>query len=58
MEKCTDCGDYPVCDFCCYYDFNANEEGAYTSDGKCEHPDHLGDREPWDICDDFKCFML
>lgn len=52
------CGDdcYPICDFCTYYDFNGNRQGAYTGDGFCRF--HDAPREPWDGCEEFVCFVL
>ena len=52
MKKCPDC-EVPVCDFCKHYDFNGNENGAYTGDGYCnllKEP-----KEPHDDCDQFHC---
>lgn len=45
----------PICDFCTFYAFNANEDGAYTGDGECRHFDHPRPCEPWEGCKDFKC---
>lgn len=45
----------PVCDFCVHYNFNANERGEYTGNGRCEHPDHPRPMFPSDFCGDFRC---
>lgn len=43
----------PLCDFCKHYNFNAAPDGAYTGDGRCEHPAHPRPSEPYDCCEDF-----
>jgi hypothetical protein len=45
----------PVCDFCCFYAFNGDEHGAYTDEGRCEHPAHPRPMDPGDFCADFIC---
>lgn len=45
----------PICDTCIHYAFNGDKDGAYTGDGRCEHPDHPRAAEPDDGCPDFKC---
>jgi hypothetical protein len=54
-EECMDC-----CDFCYWYDFNADERGLYVGNGKCNEPNHLGDNntDPGDTCNDFICFNV
>lgn len=44
-----------LCDHCRYFDFNGDQDGAYTDEGRCEHPDHPRPSEPFDRCDDFQC---
>lgn len=39
-------GCTPICDYCQHYNFNGDEAGAYTDDGRCQHPDHPGPSEP------------
>jgi len=52
--KCSnDC--HIVCDFCIFYDFNSDEDGVYTGNGVCWHPDHPQRKYPTDGCDDFIC---
>jgi hypothetical protein len=46
----------PICDFCRFYNFNA-EQGAYTGDGRCGHPEHPRPSEPFDGCADFECCL-
>jgi hypothetical protein len=46
---------YQICDTCTHYAFNGDKDGAYTGDGRCEHPDHPRAAEPDDGCTDFKC---
>jgi hypothetical protein len=55
MKKCNeDC--IPVCDFCLYYEFNADDEGAYTGDGWCSYNKKAV--EPYDMCKYFYCSRL
>lgn len=55
MKKCNaDCE--PLCDFCIHYDFNGNEDGAYTGDGYCNL--HKEQCEPYEDCDEFHCFRI
>lgn len=42
-----------ICDFCRFYAFNGDEEGAYTGEGRCEHPEHPHPAEPYHDCPDF-----
>ena len=53
MKKCSlTCPE--ICDYCYFYDFNGDENGAYTGDGRCLA---IGEsREPESICDLFVCF--
>lgn len=44
---------YPICDFCTFYDFNGDEEGAYKGDGYCRR--HGRAQDPNGACDDFHC---
>lgn len=48
-EECID-----ACDFCIHYDFNGNEQGAYTGEGFCRL--HKTQADPHDTCEDFHCF--
>lgn len=54
------CGEgcYPVCDFCLFYDFNGDKEGAYDGHGVCWHPDHPLRKDPSGECEDFICFNI
>jgi hypothetical protein len=52
-EECRKVGS--VCDFCKFYNFNGDERGVYTGDGKCEHTEHPRHEEPDSGCDDFVC---
>lgn len=55
MITCSDeCEQGACCDFCIYYDFNGNEEGAYTGEGWCDYLDEQSD--PGDVCENFYCF--
>lgn len=49
------CEEFPICDFCVHYDFNGDEQGAYTDEGRCVHPAHPHPAEPDETCADFKC---
>lgn len=42
-----------LCDFCIWYDFNADTEGCYTGDGYCRL--HNRPSDPDDACPDFYC---
>ena len=54
MKFCPECDpDYSCCDFCKYYKFNPDRNGAYTGDGWCKL--HLEQMDPCDICDEFHC---
>ena len=46
----------PLCDFCKYYNFNADEEGRYIGKGWCTL--HNESSEPYDYCEDFYCFLV
>ena len=50
----TDCT--PICDSCKYYNFNGDDEGRYTGDGRCIL--HNNASEPYDACEDFYCFLI
>jgi hypothetical protein len=54
---CNECVDYPVCDFCQWYRFNGNADGAYIDQGECAHPAHPHPEDPSGGCDDFHCVM-
>lgn len=55
MQKCNDeCS--PACDFCIYYEFNGDEDGAYTGNGHCVK--HEIQSDPGYYCEDFHCFNL
>lgn len=55
MRKCNDeC--YPLCDFCKHYNFNGDENGAYTENGFCTF--HNQKKDPSDFCEDFYCFNI
>ena len=55
MKKCSeDC--IPACDFCKYYEFNADSRGRYTGDGYCTY--HNRNQDPGDECDDFICYRV
>jgi hypothetical protein len=45
-----------ICDHCKFYDFNGDEDGAYTGDGYCRLHDMPSD--PHDGCEDFVCFRV
>jgi hypothetical protein len=45
----------PVCDTCIHYAFNGDATGAYTGDGRCEHPEHPRQSDPENACADFSC---
>lgn len=47
----------PICDSCRFYNFNGDEDGAYTGAGRCEHPRHPRHSEPYDACGDFDCAL-
>lgn len=53
MKKCDE-SCYPACDFCRFYNFNANRGGVYCGDGYCVL--HEKSREPGHQCNDFICF--
>lgn len=42
-----------ICDFCHWYAFNGDEQGAWAGDGRCEHPSHPRAAEPDDCCEDW-----
>jgi len=50
-KECEEVG--PVCDFCIYYNFNANKNGAYTGHGYCKKLKIH--REPYEGCNEFVC---
>ena len=45
MNKCSDLEDECIdaCDFCKYYNFNADGEGRYTGEGWCITPEVTGE---------------
>jgi len=47
-EECT-----PLCDFCKFYNFNPDKEGAYIGLGYCTK--HKKASAPEHDCDDFEC---
>lgn len=51
MSEASIC--HPLCDFCEWFDFNADEDGAYTGDGWCRL--HKRPMDPFDACADFEC---
>ena len=53
-EHCEETG--AICDFCKFYDFNGDEEGAYTGDGHCNKFDVQKDPEDGLGCEEFICF--
>lgn len=55
MIKCSEDGYdcFPICDFCKYYNFNADDKGRYTGDGYCTK--HSKPQDPSDDCNDFHC---
>jgi hypothetical protein len=55
MKFCSECvgEDGACCDFCTHYDFNGDEKGVYTGNGKCVL--RKEDSEPYEVCDDFEC---
>ena len=55
MIFCSKCDgpDTSCCDFCRYYDFNANEDGAYCDRGWCRR--NQEPRDPGSLCEDFHC---
>lgn len=48
-------GCIPLCDFCNHYNFNGDEQGRYTEDGRCTLHDEAS--EPYYYCEDFYCFL-
>ena len=48
---CEEC--FPICDFCRFYNFNGDKDGAYTGNGYCVK--HEIRKEPDDCCKDFIC---
>lgn len=51
---CKAC-DYPLCDFCYFYDFNPNKDGAYIGLGYCRLRKEA--KRPEEHCSKFICFM-
>lgn len=45
-----------VCDYCVHYDFNGDENGAYTRDGWCRLREEQ--RDPEEDCDGFCCKLV
>lgn len=58
MKLCPECDPVvpAVCDFCRYYDFNADDQGRYTGDGYCRF--HHQPMDPGDGCENFHCHKL
>ena len=57
MKLCKNCEPIACCcDFCKYYDFNADKQGMYTGDGYCRK--HKRQADPAEVCDDFHCIEL
>jgi len=58
MKFCKLCNpDASCCDFCKYFHFNGDSEGAYTGKGFCSF--HNKPADPGDfICDDFYCCLI
>lgn len=52
MKFCGE-GCIDACDFCMHYNFNGDEDGAYTGDGECNL--HKEQADPGDTCEDFHC---
>ena len=50
--------DGSICEFCKFYDFNGNEEGAYTGNGWCNKFNKQ--KEPYQGygCSEFVCFRV
>lgn len=55
MIYCGNCvGEFGACcDFCKFYDFNGNEDGAYTGEGYCNK--YAERKDPEDVCSEFHC---
>jgi hypothetical protein len=54
MKLCKDCDPRATCcDFCKFFDFNADSQGFYTGDGWCNF--HKTAADPAEVCDDFYC---
>ena len=47
-----------ICDFCKFYDFNGDEDGAYTGEGWCNKFGKQKDPEEGWNCDKFICFRV
>ena len=56
MKLCNEKNCAPLCDFCKFYDFNGNKDGAYTGNGYCNKHDKK--RDPEDECDEFECDLI
>ncbi len=50
-KECKELG--AVCDFCKYYDFNADSSGCYVGKGYCNY--HKVKQNPEAGCNDFVC---
>jgi len=49
-----ECKDTAICDFCINFEFNGDEDGAYTDDGYCKF--HKRAADPVDnACSEFHC---
>ena len=55
-DDCQDTGS--ICDFCTWYDFNGNEDGAYIGDGWCRKFEEQADPSDGHNCDEFICFRV
>lgn len=55
-KECEEQGT--ICDFCEFYDFNGDENGAYTGDGWCNKFNIQ--KEPFEgyNCEEFVCFRI
>ncbi len=51
-DKCV--GEHGACcDFCKFYDFNGNSDGAYTGEGYCNKC--IEPKDPENVCSKFHC---
>lgn len=56
MKCCPHCTpEEALCDFCVWFDFNGDADGAYTGDGFCRR--HSRPADPCDACEDYECFL-
>ena len=47
-----------ICDFCKFYNFNGDENGAYTGNGWCRKLKVHKDPEEGYKCEEFVCFLI